>query len=428
MTNAPSENSNSNSVDTLDLLAGLNDAERLSIIQASEGIVDQFRRGDITKTNAILGLFAAIPDSTNAGSHGNDAIVQFLAQIEDEFESTRRATKRAQPIITPGASGNSGPSRTSSSTLASEPVRGSNETIGLPEEANEAGETSQPTSLIRSRSPLDDSTDVKRVEFDKAELPWLVEDESCEPLSPLLEKTRKQLLEWAKDPRAVVTSIINSPRHVSFPESEWLAIVKGHAVNFDKIHTHRLSISGSVKDSRRVANGIDILVGDPEPTKYVKTAHDWVEVWYLFDEAMSLVSPHRKSELREYHTWISARFSAYHESAHQRVITLDRKVRMEVASRRDVALNDFRKFDHLEITCINDLGRAVVSSKTGSGPGWSGIGHSGSKPQKVQAPCNRFNQGRCTSSASRCKYLHVCSRCRQNGHAVEKCSHPSDKS
>jgi hypothetical protein len=92
-TNAPVENPNSNSVDTLGLLAGLDDAQRLSIIQTSEGIVDQFCQGDITKMNAILGLFTAIPDSTNAGSHRNDAVVQFLAQIKDEFQSTRRATK-----------------------------------------------------------------------------------------------------------------------------------------------------------------------------------------------------------------------------------------------------------------------------------------------------------------------------------------------
>ncbi|KAF8326469.1 hypothetical protein F5887DRAFT_838926, partial [Amanita rubescens] len=192
--------------------------------------------------------------------------------------------------------------------------------------------------------------------FDKTELPWLIEDETCEPLSALLQKTRKQFLEWSKDPRAVITSIVNLPRHVSFPESEWLTIVKGHAVNFDKVHSHRLSISGTVKDSCQVANGIDLVIGDLEPAKYIRTTHDWAEVWYLFYEAMSLVSPHWRGELREYHTWISARFSAYHETAHHCVITLDRKIRMEVASCRDVALNEFQKFDHLEITCINDLG------------------------------------------------------------------------
>jgi len=54
-------------------------------------------------------------------------------------------------------------------------------------------------------------------------------------------------------------------------------------------HTHRLSTSGPIKDSRRVANGIDIAIGDPEPTKYMRIAHDWVEAWPISQ---------RKTELR----------------------------------------------------------------------------------------------------------------------------------
>ncbi|KIL56348.1 hypothetical protein M378DRAFT_62550, partial [Amanita muscaria Koide BX008] len=250
---------------------------------------------------------------------------------------------------------------------------------------------------------------------------WLKDDiDSTARLSPLLRQTRLQLLEWSKDPKAILTSILNSSGHVSFPESEWMAIIKGHAVNLGKVHTHRLSVTTSTKEPRRVAAGIDIVIGEPEPARRVRTAHEWEESWYRFDAALSFVSPHRREELRDYHTWIRGRFEAYHESAHHRVLTLDRKIRVEVASRRDIALNDFSKFAHFEISFIHDLGTGYLSLKanpTNREPG----GGDGFRTQKVQVPCNRFNQNRCLSALGKCKYLHICSRCRKAGHGVEKC-------
>ena len=271
-----------------------------------------------------------------------------------------------------------------------------------------------------------DTYDAKWVKFNKPELPWLTEDESVEPLSPLLWKTRKQLLEWAKDPWAVLISIVNSAHHVSFPESEWLPILKGHAVNFDKIHTHKLSLSSSTKDSRRVAAGVDILIGEPEPTKHIHTANNWEDLWYLFHRALTLASLHQQTELHDYHSWIQARFSTYHEPAHGWVITFNGKIRMEVALSQDIVLNEFSKVAHLEVMYINDLRHRVLTDKMLPGIIRSGS-HDGLTVQKVQAPCNRFNQGCCTSLPSKCKYkglghvsLGMCQKVSQASHSLEE--------
>ena len=112
--------------------------------------------------------------------------------------------------------------------------------------------------------------------------------------------------------------------------------LKGQTVDFDKIHTHRLSIATSTKESRRIAEGVDFVIGESEPTKYIRNAHEWQDAWDRFYKAVKFISPHRKQELKDYHDWIKGWFKAYHPSAHYRVLNLDRKIRVEAASQCDL--------------------------------------------------------------------------------------------
>ncbi|KIL54271.1 hypothetical protein M378DRAFT_63633, partial [Amanita muscaria Koide BX008] len=354
-----------------------------AIISECEKIVEQYHKGDIDRTEAVLKLALTIPDSTTVGSPGSDAFAQYHARLEEEDERNQSAARKGKNAQIPRA------------------------------------QTPPTRSFVRAASPSDDFN-IKRVKLDEQFLPWVSADSDAEQrLGENLNRTRLQLAEFQKDPRTVLNSVLNATHRISFPESEWLAIIKGHSVNFDKVHSHRLSLASSYKATRRIAQGLDFVIEDPEPPNKVRSQGDWENVWYLFFQACTFIFPHRADELRAYHEWIHHRFEACNQSIHQRVINLDNKIRTFAASRRDVALDQPSKFSHFEGSYLHEWGTGHAAAsrsqeKTFSGGSTSGAG-------KVQAACNRFNEERCKNTSTTCRYLHVCSKCKRTGHTMAKC-------
>ncbi|KIL58036.1 hypothetical protein M378DRAFT_87058 [Amanita muscaria Koide BX008] len=392
------------------------------VVRSCDNILEQFRRKEINRPNAVLALARAIPQATSIGSPSAEAFAQYYSRLEDEGERNASASRRGQyaqaASADPGGSGTSphAPAEDSSDT------RPSSQTV-----STGASEQSHAQTLVRALSPQGDEPGIKRVKLDERFLPWTILDNDAEDrLGGPLNQTRLQLAEFQKDPRSVLNSLLNSTHRVSFPESEWLALIKGHSVSFDKIHSHRLSLASSYKASRRIAQGLDFTIEDPEPPNKIRSQGDWENAWYSFFEACTFIFPHRADELRDYHEWIHHRFEACHESVHQRVINLDSKVRSFAASRRDVALNQPSKFNHLEGSYLHEWGTGHCAASRPQEKAFSGF--SASSSRKSQAPCNRFNEGRCPSKiASQCRYQHICSKCRKAGHTMEKCSSATDK-
>ncbi|KAF7371892.1 hypothetical protein MVEN_00046600 [Mycena venus] len=117
---------------------------------------------------------------------------------------------------------------------------------------------------------------------DDSKLPWVVNDFHLEAtLSPELARTRSMLLEFANDPNYVLGTILNSIRHDALPESEWLAIVKGYAVDLNK------SIAYSLV------------------TKTVFTYSEWLTVFTKTAGATVFVFPHRRQEVDVYRRYIA---------------------------------------------------------------------------------------------------------------------------
>ncbi|KAJ7642304.1 hypothetical protein B0H17DRAFT_960166, partial [Mycena rosella] len=264
---------------------------------------------------------------------------------------------------------------------------------------------------------------------DESKLPWVVRDFIVEPtLSPELKQTRRQLLEFAKDPKYVLGTILNSTSHIAFPESEWLAIVKGHAVDLNKVITNQFSVSHERQHAESIGDGIQLLFGSSTPTRTVSTHAQWITAWTKAADAITYVFPHRRRELDKYRQYITDLFTSSGEHVHERVIRLDRKLRIEAAGRRDLALNNCAKFSHWERSFLNDNGAAhlQLTPKTKDTPGCgpnSGSGNGADKQGKSKEPCNRFNEERCPSNKSNCRYTHICSRCRRN-HPLSKCDRP----
>ncbi|KAJ6630000.1 hypothetical protein B0H10DRAFT_1939249 [Mycena sp. CBHHK59/15] len=82
-----------------------------------------------------------------------------------------------------------------------------------------------------------------------------------------LTKTRNQLVEYSKDPKYVLSTLLNSTNHISFPESEWSAIVKGQAVKLDKVITSHYSVSHKRQHAETIGERVQLLFGPLTPQR-----------------------------------------------------------------------------------------------------------------------------------------------------------------
>ncbi|KAJ7706779.1 hypothetical protein B0H17DRAFT_918979, partial [Mycena rosella] len=237
---------------------------------------------------------------------------------------------------------------------------------------------------------------------------WVVWDFIVEPtFLPELKQTRFQLLEFTKDPKYVLGTILNSTSHITFPESEWLAIVKRHTVNLKKAITNQFSVSHERQHAESIGDGVQLLFGSSTPARTVSTHTQWITAWTKAADVITYVFLHCRRELNKYRQYITDLFTSSGEHVHERVIRLNRKLRIEAAGCHDLALNDCAKFSHWERSFLNDNGTAhfqltpKAKDTPGRGPS-SGSGSGGDKQGKSKEPCNCFNEERCPSNKANC--------------------------
>ncbi|KAJ7075936.1 hypothetical protein B0H15DRAFT_934479 [Mycena belliarum] len=408
-------------------------------------IVQQFRDGKVSKAVASTKIMQAVPTAFvegSSGERGAQAYLEILDIVEKELAAAaeRGRGRGGQEGIGPRSrspspphGGYDGSDRRGDSRSPS-PNEG-DEFGGVPprspppyDRRGRAGHRG------RSRSPWDGDvrgSGSKRQRVDDSLLPWVVEDFIVErQLSAELQRTRLLLMEFRKDPKYVLGSILDSTRHISFPESEWTAIIKGQSIDLNKVISHQFSILHDRRQSESLGDGVQLVFGSSAPTKAITTQSDWITAWARATEALLLVFPHRRRELDAYRQYITDLFASSGEHVHERVILLDRKLRNEVSGRRDLELSDFAQFGHWERSFLSDHGAGLLESKpkakglSGRGAGGSSVAGGGSGSRKSLEPCKRFNEERCPTSKAQCRYTHICSRCRR-GHPVAKCDRPS---
>ncbi|KAK7062284.1 hypothetical protein R3P38DRAFT_2494480 [Favolaschia claudopus] len=376
--------------------------DREGIIVECNKIVELFREGKISKAAAGTKIMQAIPTSFTVGGAGEQAFQAYLEILD----------QTAQQLANPGGGGGAG-GRPPSRSPSPRPDEGA------------GGRRRRPRAISVSSSE-DDEPNGKRKRIDESKLPWVVEDFIVEnTLSPSLRKTRDLLLEFSKDPKTVLKSLLNSINRVAFPVSEWTAIVEGKAVNLDKVLGYIFSVVPDAPKAESVG-GLQFVFGSASPTKIVTTQSDWNAAFGRTVSAILVVFPHRRQELEAYRQYISDLFLSCSDRTHERVILLDRKIRNEVAARRDLELSNFSSFGHWERAFLNDNGSGVASSVAKAHDGSQSVaGGSKKSKDKSPEPCRRFNDGRCPSKGSQCRYSHICSNCRRS-HPVTKCDAASE--
>ena len=258
---------------------------------------------------------------------------------------------------------------------------------------------------------------VKRAWTDESEFPWSVSDFiHSTALSPSLDRSLKLLQLYAVDPKKAKRSLTNSPTCPEFPDSEWVNVLSGRAVNLDHVLSGYYSVSNNDERTESIGD-VEIKFGAVSPTKLVSTAGDWSIAWNRTSRATTVTFPHRASELADYSEYIIGLFGATDTLFHDRVIAYDHAVRHRIGSRRDLELTDIHKFGDLKHLHMDSTGAAVIYRSV--------INAKPASSQKRTEPCNRWNEGLCTLDDRVCRRLHICNKCSQPGHKSSDCHQPS---
>ncbi|KAJ7747653.1 hypothetical protein DFH07DRAFT_775973 [Mycena maculata] len=403
------------------------------VISQCSAVVQQFRDGKFGRPVAFTKIMGIIPNASAEGGPGQQAAHAYLGIIDQVEKERVEAAKRGD--------GGDGGGRSRSRARSGSPNggRGHSRSPSPNEGGRHRPRSPSPDEGGRHRScspnrggrhhsrsaSLVEGSNSKRQRLNDSMLPWVVKDFIVEAtLSPELQKTRNQLIEFAKDPKYVLGSIRNSTRHIAFPDSEWLAIIKGDAVDLNKVIASQFSVSHEPHRAEPIGEGVQILFGSSTPTKSVSTQAEWLTAWAKAADAITFVFPHRRRELDAYRQYIIDLFISSAEHVHQRIILLDRKLRNEAAGRRDLLLSDCARFAHWERSFLNDNGAAYLESKPKAKDGGKGASSGSGGEKRKSEPCKRFNDDRCPASKNSCRYAHICLRCKRN-HPVSKCDRPS---
>ena len=272
------------------------------------------------------------------------------------------------------------------------------------------------SSNVRSRgSSVQPDEPAKRRRLDESNLPWATTRalELLLQLIELAEKTWASLAFFAKDVKVALASVLNSTSLVSFPESEWLALLKGQAVNLDKVAATFHNIAVDSHASHKLGDGLELRLGLTEPTKRIQSVKEWIYAWSEMMMALVWVFPHRRAKAEAYQQYIISHFKSTAHHFHSQILLLDKRIRILVASCQDLTLASFHAFAEAERSFLSPIG-ADCSADT---PSLSGP----SKSCRNNEPCHCFNNGFCPSTATQCWYAHICLTCKKAGHLASAC-------
>ena len=170
----------------------------------------------------------------------------------------------------------------------------------------------------------------------------------------------------SQDFKAAKASLLNSLMLPQFPESEWISLLSGCAINLDHVLASHYSTSHEEKCTKRISE-IEFVVGCSRSTKAVEMHGNWVSAWDQTIEATLFVFEHRATELRDYGRHITQLFTSLKPPLHTRIIQYDQAVRNRVAQRCNLLLTNFTDISNLHVLHIQKPGIASGTYSEGRG-------------------------------------------------------------
>jgi len=244
-------------------------------------IVHKFQSRESLKPRASLLLQKTIPQESISEDAYESAYGAYLDML-DNFEAYRQ--------------GSSGQVGETCQRVKEDSPRNHDDGEHFRMEAQSSRSAKQP------RSPSTDGEGDKytnRTRLDFKALPWngdpSTQDRSFAQLFPSLQKTNTLLKNFSRDIKQSRSSLLNCNRSLpQFPQSEWLNLLSGNAIDLDHVFSNIYTISCDVKESVEIGKQIEVLHGASKPAKTVKTHGDWVIAWDSLVDATLFVFEHRR--------------------------------------------------------------------------------------------------------------------------------------
>jgi hypothetical protein len=260
----------------------------------------------------------------------------------------------------------------------------------------------------------------KKQRIYESQMPWFKTERQVRKSATnrSCNKTRSILDVIQRDPVTVKCWIrCASSAPAGFPSTEWDALIKGESVNLDTVFSSLHHIH-SIDEGVGHVGTTEIQFGRPKPAAKVETSGQWTAAFNLVIKATAFLFPHRYDELRQYEDYIEELFSAKSITVHPKLFKYDEAVRYKVGQGQNILLADRNQFTRYYEAIVAPDGIATKTASDGNKAGLKKGGKSGEKPDI----CNRFNGANgCSSSVEKCKYKHICKKCKQHGHGKVDC-------
>ena len=251
-------------------------------------------------------------------------------------------------------------------------------------------------------------------------MPWYSKEQRIRRsnLNTSCNKTRETLDIFQRDHATVKRWIkCASSAPAGFPNTEWDALVKGETVDIDTVFSSLHHIH-SIDESIGRVGSTEIQFGRPKPAAKVETSGQWTAAFNLIVKATAFLFPHRYEELREYGDYMEELFSAKSTTIHPKLFKYDEAVRYKVGQGQNILLTDKSQFVRYYEAIVAPDGVGVERASEGN---QGGQGKSGRSRERSDI-CHRFNgPNGCSSTAEKCKYKHICKRCKKRGHGKMDC-------
>ncbi|KIJ57579.1 hypothetical protein HYDPIDRAFT_120537 [Hydnomerulius pinastri MD-312] len=386
-----------------------------SCVRNSLAAVESYRKGKISKVDSVLQIRAAFaPTAVGNGELDKSAFLAYLDILDEIDADNRRAQSRGATLdVRRSSSRDTG--QGGEHDELDEPLRRAergNKGKGRRIESDEEDEEEGDLPIVKRKRPS----------VNEALFPWGPASIVLRnALAPDLREIFTLLEDWANDPTYVVRKILLSPGCPDFPPDQWANIVKGLAVDLDKVLGAHYSTEVETKQSQDVGDLFQIAIKVPKQSKAVKTHGDWIIAFGKTVQATTFALPQRATEYTAWLSYMSQLFASIRSPFHDRIIEFDKAVRLRVANQKHIRLNDFAQFDDLRTIYLSSYGMGPNSPERSSGKGRRV--EKGSSNAGQREPCHKWNRGTCDKSAAECKYDHCCDRrnCR-GSHRRSECS------
>ncbi|KAI6013551.1 hypothetical protein EDC04DRAFT_2904564 [Pisolithus marmoratus] len=258
--------------------------EDIVCVKRCEEVIGRYRKGDLSKSEALLTLREALVDAPSVKSGGSTSLLTALAIYIDMLDEADRSIERAA-AREPGEPSQTLSEATSGGGLRPEPERRSQEG-----EASGSDKSSEKSSDFgeAERRPA------KRVrtQLNVSLFPWNERRESqVASLPEDIKSTFEQIKLYSRDPKQVVEHILSTPGCPPFPPSQWLNLVQWKYVDLAKVLESAHTTELDPKQSHIIDDKVELSFRVSKPTGAIKSATDHNTAFTMFVKALSFVFP-----------------------------------------------------------------------------------------------------------------------------------------